>query len=222
MNKKIFQILSLISAILGLIFLILQRYGYTRFLGMHLYSTEHYISNYKNLEKMGKDRVIVSFTVNEDEMYNLKPFINSILDQTVRVDDIAVTIPYKNAKKIPKNLKNVLSIHGCDKDYDDAGNLICSVLREPEANTKIIMVEPYMIYGEDFIETMINESDKNPDSIIYGDPSKDKKYGILIKPIFFTDKISKYQKGKGCDAWLKECANAKDVVIDYKPIFTKL
>lgn len=215
MSKKAFQIISLFLSILGLLYLILAYYGIIRYIKLHITPSDAYIQNYTKLPKASKDRVTVCFTANEKELKNLKPFINSILDQTVRVDDIALTIPYKDINKIPENLKKVISSYGYSKDYDNAGNLICSVLREPEAETKIIIVEPNMVYGQDFIETMIEETENNPNKIIYGKNDKSPKWGILLKPKFFDDKISDYEKGKGCCPWLEECCQVGNKNINY-------
>lgn len=222
MSKRLFQIISLIFSILYLIYLFLSYNGITRYLTLHVNSTESYIKNYPNLQKADKDRVVVCFSADLNSLQNIKPFLNSILDQTVRVDDIALTIPSKDINKIPENLKKVLSIYGYNKDYENAGNLISSVLREPEATTKIIIVEPYMVYGEDFIETMIKESSKHKDKIIYAHPSKSPKWGILLKPSFFDDSICHYEKGTGCCNWLEKCADAKSEICPYSQTYKSM
>lgn len=222
MSKRLFQIISLIFSILYLIYLFLSYNGITRYITLHVNSTESYIKNYPELQKANKDRVVVCFSADENSLKNLSPFLNSILDQTVRVDDIALTIQNKDLDKVPENLKKVLSIYGYSKDYENAGNLINSVLREPESTTKIIIVEPYMIYGEDFIEKMITESDKHTDKIIYAHPSKLPKWGILIKPSFFNDNICHYEKGTGCCNWLSKCTDAKSEILPYSQTYKKL
>jgi hypothetical protein len=222
MSKRLFQIISLIFSILYLIYLFLSYNGITRYIALHVNSTESYINDYPKLEKADKDRVVVCFTANEAQLSKLKPFINSILDQTVRVDDIALTIPNKDLEKVPENLKKVLSVYGYSKDYENAGNLISSVLREPEATTKIIIVEPYMIYGQDFIEKIIQESNKHKNKIIYAHPSKLPKWGILIKPAFFDDNICHYEKGKGLCEWLSKCADAECKITTYSETYKNM
>lgn len=220
MNKKTFQILSLIISIISLIYLVLSYYGLIRYFQLHFVNIENYIEKYKNLSKTQSNRVIVAFAAEADQLKNLKPFLNSILDQTVKIDDIAVIIPNKDRDKIPKEFKKILSVIGCDKDYDDAHNIICPVLREPDSHTKIIVVEPNMVYGKDFVESMVESSDKSPDKIIFGDSSKNIKYGILIKPKFFDEKISDYIKGKGYNLWLNECSKCEGQdCIEYSQIY---
>jgi len=221
MSKKTIQIISLIFSIIGLLYMFLSYYGIIRYIKLHFTSTENYLENYTKLPKASKDRVAICFTADQTQLNKLKPFINSILDQTVKVDDIALTIPSKDYK-IPKNLNKILSTYEYNKDYDDAGNLICSILREPESNTKIIVVEPNMIYGHDFIENIIEESEKHPEKIIYANKSKLPKWGILLKPKFFNEKISIYEKGKGCCPWLEECSQVGSENINYSPTYKSL
>jgi hypothetical protein len=173
--------------------------------------TEHYVNKYKNLPKK-PDRVVVCFSV--DDKKDIKPFIKSILDQTIQIDDIGLTIPEEqNEDSLPSVIKKILSLYKHSKDYDDANTLVCSVLRETEGDTKIIILEPNMVYGEDFIQTLIEESEKNPDNVIHVNSENSKQ--MLVKPRFFTDKISGYQKGTGCLPWLKECQKVPSTVINY-------
>jgi hypothetical protein len=181
-------------------------------------STEYYIKAYKNLPKKNH-RVVVCFSAKEKQ--DITPFIRSILDQTVQIDDIGLTIPYgQNTDSLPENVKKVLSLYKHSKDYDDANNLICSVLRETEGDTKIIILEPNMVYGEDFLQIMIEESDKNPDKVIHVNTENSKQ--ILVKPRFFTDKISAYQKGTGCLPWLNECQKVPSTTVSYSTNYKAL
>jgi hypothetical protein len=175
------------------------------------------LKNYTKISKASKERVVICFSTTPDNIVNIEPFLNSILDQTVRVDEIFLIIPYKHMNKVPEKLKKIVSIHGYSKNYDDAANLVCSVLTEPEANTKIIVVEPNMIYSQDFVENMVEMSNKNPDKIIYGSATKETKYGLLVKPDFFDDKISKYEEGcstKDCCKWLDKCSKVSSIFLD--------
>ena len=59
---------------------------------MHLHTSENYINNYKNLKKI-KNNVILSFTTTPEKIEKIRPMLNSILDQTIRVDKIVLNIP---------------------------------------------------------------------------------------------------------------------------------
>ena len=225
MNKKTILIFSLIFSILTLLYLISDYYGGNRYIVLHVNDSDKYIKNYTKLEKACKGRVVVCFSNNDPDLKGINPFLNSILDQTVRIDEIMLITPYSNIGKIPEKYKKVLSVHGYKKNYDNAANLICSVLTEPDANTKIIIVDSNIVYPQDFIQTLVTESDKNPNKIIYGSPTKETKYGILIKPAFFDDKISKYEEGcskDSCYQWLNKCTNTSSTVADcgiYYPLW---
>jgi hypothetical protein len=189
--------------------MVLLHYGFIRYYRLLRDDTEKYLEPYKNLERAGKDSVVIAFSLDEN-MKNIKPFLNSLLDQTVKVDDIAVTLHSRHKDKIPENLKKILNVHTYDKDYDDCGNLILSVLREPEAETKIIIIEPGYIYGEDFIQTIVEESDKNPEKII-------KCKGVVcVRPKFFDEHLAEYKKGDGGSClWLNKCSKAPTKDISY-------
>lgn len=214
MSKKTFLCLALLLTVISLIYMILSHYEFTRYLKLRSSGVESYVANYTKIPKADKNKVVVVFTATEDQLKKIRPFINSILDQTVRVDEIVLVIPYPLSDKVPEESKKVLSVRGYSKDYDDASHLVSSVLSEPEADTKIILVEPYMVYGKYFIQNMVEKSDENPDKLVYGDKKKDKQYGILIKPKFFDEGICEYQKGKGFTNWLNTCCKKGFVTIN--------
>lgn len=210
MSKKPFLYLSLILTIVSMVFLLLSYLGFIRYIRMHTDSKEKYLDNYKNLPKADKkDKVVVCFAL--DEKKDIKPFINSILDQTTRVDDIVLTT--RDRDRYPE-LEKIVSYHTYKKDYGDNANLICSILREPESSTKIILVEPNIVYGQDFIEHMVGVSDTNKDSIIKH------KNAMLIKPAFFDNKICNYKKGE--TDWLKKCTNSNTIKDNYFGNFKSL
>jgi hypothetical protein len=200
-----------VLSIIGLLYLILSYNGIIRYFNLHFTNTELLIEKYKNIPKLGNDKIIISFEWKDN---NIKSFMNSLLDQSIRVDDIGVTTNNENSNKIQKN--NLLNIYTYSKDYEKCGNMINCILREPEANTKIILLDSDMVYGDDFIETLVSESNKNPDKIICGNKDKSEKNGILIKPKFFDTNITKYQKGMSKN-WLEQNAKADFVILNYSP-----
>lgn len=204
MNERNLQIFSLIASILTLFYLILSYNGYMRLMSLYVRPLDSFVKNYKNIPKAVKDRVAVSIS-----KIPKMPFIKSILDQTSRVDDIILTIPYSEIKHVPENLKKILTINGYSKDYDEATNLIYSVLREPEANTKIFLLNPDVIYGQDFIQTILETSKKNPKKLIKTNDNN----CVMIKPNFFSCELSDYKKDDV--NWLKKCKNCEDVIIEY-------
>jgi len=222
MSKKTKLIVSLILSVIVLIYIVLEYYGIIRYYKLHWFSTEKYVKSYSSLEKADKNKVVLTFSCPVEKLKNLKPFINSLLDQTVKVDEIALTIPFKNVDKIPAYLSEILTVDGYSKDYGDKSCMICPILRETEANTKIIIVDPDMVYSKEFVQDMVDESNKNPDKIVYG-KGKDPKFGILIKPGFFDGKddcVSCSGK-KDCIDWLNSYCKATAVCAGCTGIYSR-
>ena len=190
MQKKKIIILSIIFSIIYLIYIIFSYYGLIRYTSLYMYSPESYYHNYNNLdhgyEKMSKIVVSLSAT----NIKNIKPLINSILDQTVSVDLIYMIVSPKHKYNLPDNLKNIVFLVKSGKDYREASNLIPILSREEESSTIIITLGNNMIYGKDFLETLIEESKIHPDSVIYIKNNTNKinlHSGSLFKIDFFNE-----------------------------------
>lgn len=171
MKKKTIVILSLVSAIISFVWLMLNYFGVIRYIGMYSSSTEKYIANYKKLEKASPDsRVVIIFSddypVLKQDIKKLKPVLLSLLDQTVRVNEIALTIPYHLRGEYDE-FKDILNIYYRSVKYPRGiGNLVPTLLREDEGDTKIIIVDANTIYGKDFIEDIVENSNKSPEYVI--------------------------------------------------------
>jgi hypothetical protein len=213
--KKKMQILSLVISIILTVYLCLSYYGIIRNIKLLTYSTEYYINKYKEVPKTNEKKVVVVFSVNQSEIKFMKPFINSLLDQTVRVDDIGAVIPENQKDIIPKKLQRVVNTYTYDKNYDKLGVIIPTILREPENNTKIIIVEPYKIFGEDFIQSMIEKSNENPEKIIY---VKNNRNIMLVKPSFFTENFCNYQEGNNSVEWFNKNCENQEISFEYDQI----
>jgi hypothetical protein len=214
MARKSTLILGIILTVIYLVYLVFNHYECIRYYDLHNNKTEYYAKKLSDIPKASTSKVVVAFTATEEQMKNLKPVINSILDQTTRVDEIVLVAPYSKTEALSDELKKVVSVRGHVKEYDDASTLIYTVLSEPEANTRIVLIEPYMVYGKYFIENMINNSDRYPEKIIYAKKNKDKAYGVLVKPRFFNEKICQYENGKGFKNWLQECSGVESYAFD--------
>ena len=116
MEKKTIIVISLVSAIFSLIYVLLTYFGLTRYVGLYMFSTEGYSKKYKNLDKLGKYKTIISMTATPKQMEKLTHTIKSLLDQTVRVDLISIVVPYGNNYRLPDELKSSVVVIRCDKD----------------------------------------------------------------------------------------------------------
>jgi cellulose synthase/poly-beta-1,6-N-acetylglucosamine synthase-like glycosyltransferase len=214
MRKRTLIIITIISTIISLIMIFFSYFGITRYFLCYNKSTDKLIENYTKLPKASNDnKVVISFTCNRDKLDKLKPFINSILDQTVKVDLIAIITPLGNKEEdytIPKYIKNILAVFPSGKDYGKGTKLIPMILREKEKNTIIIALDENKIYGQDFIYTMVEESKKYPDSVLV-----DKKgSAILVRSEHFEYDVINREKNNLDNEWfLKKAKNSK--IVDY-------
>lgn len=219
MEKKKIIILTLISVILSLVMILLSYFGIVRYMSLHFQSTEAFIENYSKLDKADENtRVIISFTTTPDNIKKIKPMITSLLDQTVKVDQIALNIPYTcNGKPydIPKEYNNILNIFRSSKDYGSGSKYIPTLLREGECGTKIIYLNDNQIYGKDLIETLVNESNKHPNMAIYTKGDMDASGAVLVKPEFFDINVLDRRYEKFNDQWSKNHLKVKIKKVPY-------
>jgi hypothetical protein len=188
-------------------------FGITRYLSLHIQSTEGFVEKYSKLPKADNGRVVISFTTTPDKIKKLKPMIKSVLDQTVKVDQIAFVIPYKYESKkydVPQYIKDMANIFPSGKDYGRGTKMIPILLREKECDTTIIALDDNIVYGQDFIYTMIEQSKKNPGSVLV-----DKKgFAMLVKPEYFGCDVINRDKDKFDNEWfLTKAKNTK--VVNY-------
>jgi hypothetical protein len=216
--KPAFIILIIAIAVLIIsVFITLAIYfGWHRYIYLSCKSAESFDRVYDKLPRVNTDsQVIVSLTSIPSRIDHIKPVINSILDQNVKVDKIVINLPkkYRRFEKeltIPDFIKNCQNIHvdRINKDYGPITKLLPTLAREKD-DTKIIYVDDDMIYGKDFVETMIAYSDEHPNNAICNhawsvkrfldhnkydskDGRKDVAEGfaaVLVKPKFFTEDI---------------------------------
>ena len=119
--------------------------GFLRRAKLAMYKPESYLADYKNLEKADKDRVILifqGFSMEKD-----RSFINSILDQTVKVDDIIAVVP--KDVEVPTYITPYRSVES---------PLICSLAREGNAKTKMIFILKKKIFDKTFLQDVLDKS----------------------------------------------------------------
>lgn len=210
MGKKFWQIVSLIFSVVTLIYIIMVYYGLDRYLLLHVKSTEGYISKYSGIEK-DQEKVVVVFDGNTCTNTALKPFLNSLLDQTVRIDDICVCLSTESKKKFP----SFVSVQECDKNCNP---LSLVVLREMEGDTFLLVLKPDLVYGQDYIAQMLEKARKNPEKVI-----TDGHGGLLLRQRFFSGNVvESCEKGKGgncVEDWVKNKTKREIIRIEYSPIY---
>jgi len=178
---KMIHIISIVVSLISIIVSILVYFGIIRFIKLYMSkSTEKYIQKYTDLPFASEKRVVIVLSVqNETQLKNILPTINSLLDQTVRVNQIFLVLPCNTEYNITENLNKILTVITPGKIYDDQYQDIITILqREKEKEIFIIKVSNNIIYGNEFIENAIETAESNPDSVI-----KDNSNSfIIIKP----------------------------------------
>jgi hypothetical protein len=119
-KRNIIITLLVLSTILSLIATFFSYFGITRYFSCHIKNPNNYIQNYNKLPKASEGRVVISFSADPTKLNKLKPFINSILDQTVKVNLLAMIIPddgrYVNYV-IPEYIKKSVVVFHAGRAY---------------------------------------------------------------------------------------------------------
>ena len=218
--SRIRKILIIIFLIVLLVIIFnIWYWGFYRTFSMYISSIEKYDHNYIRLPKASGGRTVISLTSIPSRIDHIKTTLNSLLDQTVRVDEISLNLPRKTRRGgdnlvIPNFLKGLryVKIYLIDEDQGPATKLLPTLRREKEGDTRIIYLDDDMVYNKSLIETLVNHSNIHPNLAIAnrawnvkdyletgnGHNDKDNKgvwdvamgyAGVLVKPKFFTDEV---------------------------------
>jgi hypothetical protein len=208
-----FQILTLVISV---IYVFLAYYGYMRFMKLKYRSCEDYARDYLKLPRVNvKNKVIVSMATTVNDLNDIKSTINSILDQTVHADQIIISIPGSKELMLPNFIKDhkIILVHNVSKQFDKSSSFLSPLLREKDGEAIIVVVDDKVVYGSDFLETLIEASIAHPNNVIFikgykasnliSDNKKiDVPYindiisvadGVLIKPKFFDIDILSFE-----------------------------
>lgn len=196
-------ITTIIMTILSLLFIILTYFGITRYLTLQLQSSDTYIKNYHKLPKSNAKKVNIVIYSDYKNINRLKPLINSILDQTIRVDRIFLVVTKQiTSDELPEYLNKIVTVLPAAKKYggDFANSLIPMLLNEKNADTTIVSLKNNIVYGKDFIETIINMSEKIPKTAILDN----KNNALVVKPNYYDSNIFDRNKYIYLDTWFIE------------------
>ncbi len=196
------MISTIIMTILSLLFIILTYFGITRYITLQLESSDKYIEKYHKLPKSNAKKVNIVIYAESKDINKLKPIINSILDQTVKVDRIYLTSSDITSPELPEYLKKVVTILPAAKKYggEFANSLIPMLLNEKNSDTTIVVLKNNIIYGKDFIETIISISEKTPKTAILDN----KHNSLVVKPDYYDNTIFDRNKHTYLDRWFIE------------------
>lgn len=200
MNKRTIIIITIISTVFSLIYILAQYFGWTRYLSIRMSrNSDKLIENYSKLQyHEPKRKVIVAIHAKQNDIEKIRPLINSILDQTIKVDQIALIMENKE-NELPKYLTNIVNIFPSGRNYGNCkGNCIVPLLlKEKEYDTIIIGLDNDVVYGKDFLEILLDENNKNPNSVIMDSNN----YSILLKPEHYGCEILQRDQENYDEKW---------------------
>ena len=189
----------LILILLLFIFFLVYFFNFYRYFQLKYNSNlPGYIKKYTTMKinrpKSFNSKIIVSISCKPKNVHKMESLLASLLDQTTKIDQIALNIPDSKKYQIKKICEDVVNVYNCGNDYGIENNIIPTLLREGDYGTIIICLDENVIYGKDFLERLINTSMENNNcAIIFNE-------GMLVKPEFFNkdllyaDKISNVKK----------------------------
>jgi hypothetical protein len=149
--------ISIVLSVLYLIYLVLDYNDCLRCIKMYVYKPSMLIDNYKCIDKT-LSRTVVNIFSSVSDIKNIYPTLNSILDQTKRIDMIYVTIFDGDISEIdPVDIKKLEKIVVLIKS-GSKNNVQSLILREGDINTLIININNNKIYDKTFIEDCVNKT----------------------------------------------------------------
>lgn len=214
MEKSNIIKLTMLMITITIIYTLMVYYGIGRYLETHFRSFNHYTDKYRNKTHTPNDsKIIVAFYTSDPG--RTKPTINSILDQTVKVDEIRMVISHELTDKVPDEIKNNIYIQS---EYVDRGDrnlnaLIPVVLSIENTKDILVVIKDDSVYGVDFIEMLMEKHLKNPNNII-SVPME----SVLLKPNF----IKAESCVKTMDELLTTYNNADLVFMKYDEIYRRV
>tara|TARA_Y100000389_G_scaffold197324_1_gene231725 strand:- start:379 stop:927 length:549 start_codon:yes stop_codon:yes gene_type:complete len=177
-------------------------------------SSDKLTENYSKLEyHEPKHKVIVSLYAKQDDIDRIRPVINSILDQTIKVDQIALIMENKE-NKLPEYLTKIVNVFPTGREYGKGNCIVPLLLKEKECDTIIIGLDNDVVYGKDFLEILLDESDKNQDCVIMDN----NKYAILLKPEHYGCEILERDREKYDEKWFLDNTK-KHKILNYSENF---
>jgi len=218
MQKKTIIILLTLSAVFSMFYILLSYYGFLRYISIHLYSTESYMNNYKNLDQINKQhKVVISIIACDEQLKNIKYVVKSLLDQTVKVNLISI-ITHDNNYVLPKELINTVAVYKCNKQKTRSGNLnsiLSTIVREGDSTTKLITLEAGVVYGKDFIESLLEMEEKNPNCVVYVNKENynyiELEKGVVFNMGFFDKDFIDIPTDVDGNKWVNTYINNKNI-----------
>jgi hypothetical protein len=205
MNVKIWIVI--ISCVISIVVIALAYYGIIRYINICTRDCEHFAKSYLDLDRVtSSSKVVVSFYTQNTDISGNKT-LKSVLNQTVHPDQIIIVS--NSDIKIPEFLeKKSIATKQVAGSLGSSASFMVPLTTQKDSDTKIIVLSDGVVYGADFIESIVEASEKSPESVIFvesynardyiqgrltsNSPSNilDLRYGVLVKPRFFENYAS--------------------------------
>ena len=200
MKKRTVLTLSIIAAAISIVFALSSYYGVDRYLLLHAKGVDGLIESYHGIPKAQEDKkTVIYLSARQEDFHKLRPTINSILDQTRRVDRITIVTPhgFKGHSTNPDFISKVANVQPAGRDYGDGTKLIPALLKEKDCDTAIIALDSGWVYGKDFIETMVDSISEDPKEVLMDS----KGIALLVRPDCYDCDVIDRDKGKYHKEW---------------------
>ncbi|HSW76703.1 MAG TPA: hypothetical protein VLG50_06645 [Candidatus Saccharimonadales bacterium] len=119
-------------------------------------------------------RVVGTLTTLPSRYKLVLKMLKQLRHQTVKLDAIYLTLPYKAKRlnqtypKLPDKIKKLCTVVRIDYDYGPICKLYGALMHENDPNTMIISLDDDIVYHHQLIETLIYKSKLRPKSAITG------------------------------------------------------
>jgi hypothetical protein len=151
----------ILSTVLSLLTILVAYFGITRYLTLHFSSMDKLAESYKSLPEASKDDWVTVVTCVPKGEKKMKTTVKSLLDQTVKVNDISA-VPEPGKEGISDSLKSVLKPLRAGKEYEGCQALVLAILCTKSDKTTLIWVKPGHVYGKDAIASMLQKAKEDP------------------------------------------------------------
>ncbi len=145
-------------------------------------------------------RVIATYTTLPSRYNILIKSIQTLLEQTHKLDAIYVAIPYHSRRldkpypTIPRELSNICTIVRTDEDYGPIMKVYAGILSERDPETIILSCDDDVLFDTKHVETLVRHATDNPNACICGTGALISK-GLLFISIVSSVKPFKQWSG---------------------------
>lgn len=211
MQKRTKIIIFLVVTVISVLYILSVYFDVIRYIRVHSKNRLKNSKKYASLPKASDSRVVLSLGPNEERVGKLYTTLNSLIDQTVKVDQICINVPY--SFKVPEEYNEVANIYRTGVDYKEAAKYKPTLYRETDKNSTLIYLRDDVVYGKDFIENILRVANENPGKAIIIEP-----YAVLVKPDYVdTEKLEKSSSKWGVESLLESLKT--DSIETYKSLF---